>query len=104
SESYSEVFAYIESPVIRRQAVESAKRGARASMLGGTIGYQDIGGRRTRPELRRHDNRPPDKNSAGKHPHAAPTLEWVEAGGGEYSSPFPPPLLFLRLPPPVAVP
>src|SRR5262249_40877544 len=44
SESYSEVFAYIESPVIRRQAVESAKRGARASMLGGTIGYQDIGG------------------------------------------------------------
>ena len=40
SESYSEVFAYIESPVIRRQAVESAKRGARASMLGGTIGFR----------------------------------------------------------------
>src|SRR6202045_5264800 len=44
SESYKEVFEYIESPVIRRQAVESAKRGGRASMLGGTIGYQDIGG------------------------------------------------------------
>src|SRR5258707_634393 len=43
NESYNEVFTYIESPVIRRQAVESAKRGARASMLGGTIGYQDIG-------------------------------------------------------------
>src|SRR5262245_25516564 len=51
SESYNEVFTYIESPVIRRQAVESAKRGARASMLGGTIGYQDIGGRITRHEL-----------------------------------------------------
>ena len=38
SESYKEVFEYIENPVIRRQAVESAKRGGRASMLGGTIG------------------------------------------------------------------
>jgi len=52
SESYKEVFEYIENPVIRRQAVESAKRGGRASMLGGTIGYQDIGGRITRHELR----------------------------------------------------
>src|SRR6266540_6614320 len=51
NESHKEVFEYIESPVIRRQAVESAKRGARASMLGGTIGYQDIGGRITRHEL-----------------------------------------------------
>src|SRR5438876_12163604 len=57
SESYKEVFEYIENPVIRRQAVESAKRGGRASMLGGTIGYQDIGGRITRHELRRHDLR-----------------------------------------------
>src|SRR5438094_4458575 len=55
SESYREVFEYIENPVIRRQALESAKRGGRASMLGGTIGYQDIGGRITRHELRRHD-------------------------------------------------
>src|ERR1700716_2947575 len=49
SESYKDVFEYIESPVIRRQAVESAKRGGRASMLGGQIGYQDIGGGGTRP-------------------------------------------------------
>ena len=35
NESYNEVFTYIESPVIRRQALESAKRGARVSMLGG---------------------------------------------------------------------
>src|SRR5258708_19699897 len=44
NESYNEVFTYIESPVIRRQAVESAKRGARASMLAGTIAYHDIPG------------------------------------------------------------
>ena len=65
NESYNEVFTYIESPVIRRQAVESAKRGARASMLGGTIGYQDIGGRITRHELRRHDIRRHDKLGGG---------------------------------------
>src|SRR6201984_1056440 len=57
SESYKEVFGFIESPVIRRQAVEAAKRGGRASMLGGQIGYQDIGGRITRHELRKHDVR-----------------------------------------------
>src|SRR5262249_54718054 len=67
NEAYNEVFAYIESPVIRRQAVESAKRGARASMLGGTIGYQDIGGRITRHELRRHDIRRHDKAGGGDH-------------------------------------
>ena len=31
SESYKDVFEYIESPVIRREALESAKRGGRAS-------------------------------------------------------------------------
>src|SRR5216684_976136 len=61
SESYKDVFEFIESPVIRRQAVESAKRGGRASMLGGQIGYQDIGGRITRHELRRHDVRRHDQ-------------------------------------------
>src|SRR5215813_14124664 len=81
SESYNEVFAYIESPVIRRQAVESAKRGARASMLGGTIGYQDIGGRITRHELRRHDIRRHDKLGGGNHRDVAMTLEWMDAMG-----------------------
>ncbi len=53
SESYKDVFEYIESPVIRRQALESSKRGQRASMLGSTVGYQDISGRITR-----HDSAP----------------------------------------------
>src|SRR5215211_4776803 len=55
SESYKDVFQYIESPVIRHQALESSKRGQRASMLGGTVGYQDISGRITRHDLRRLD-------------------------------------------------
>ena len=95
SESYNEVFTYIESPVIRRQAVESAKRGARASMLGGTIGYQDIGGRITRHELRRHDIRRHDKVGAGNHRDVAMTLEWMDAMGVDYSCLFPTPMLFL---------
>src|SRR4029450_1244062 len=44
SESYKDVFEYIESPVLRRQAVESAKRGGRASMLGGSRGCLGNGG------------------------------------------------------------
>src|SRR5262249_60665617 len=59
SESYKEVFEYIENPVIRRQPVESAKPGGRASMLGGTIGYQDIGGALLYPPARRPPHPPP---------------------------------------------
>src|SRR5205085_7989656 len=69
SESYKDVFEYIESPVIRRQAMESAKRGGRASMLGGQIGYQDIGGRLTRPELRKNDTPRPEKLASAKQHH-----------------------------------
>src|SRR5262249_33980013 len=101
NESYNEVFAYIESPVIRRQAVESAKRGARASMLGGTIGYQDIGGRLTRHEVRRHDIRRHDKGGGGDQPDGAKTLAWMDAIGGGYFFPFPTPVAFLRPPPPL---
>src|ERR1700741_680865 len=48
SESYAEVFKYIESPVIRRTALESMGRGGRSSLLNSQVGYQDIGGRITR--------------------------------------------------------
>src|SRR3982751_6521243 len=55
SESYGEIFKYIESPVIRRQAIESSARGGRSSMLGSSVGYQDIGGRITRHWLRKQE-------------------------------------------------
>ena len=103
SESYKDVFEYIESPVIRRQAVESAKRGGRASMLGGQIGYQDIGGRITRHELRRHDIRRHDKLGATRHRDVGMTLEWMDAMGVDYSCLFPTPMLFLGLHPQVEV-
>src|SRR4029453_10885955 len=55
SESYKDVFQYIENPVTPPQALESPKRGQRPSMRGGTVGYQDISGRIPRHDLRRHD-------------------------------------------------
>ena len=103
SESYKDVFEYIESPVLRRQAVELAKRGGRASMLGGQIGYQDIGGRITRHELRRHDIRRHDKLGAAHHRDVGMTLEWMDAMGVDYSCLFPTPMLFLGLHPQVEV-
>jgi predicted TIM-barrel fold metal-dependent hydrolase len=89
--------------VIRRQAVESAKRGGRASMLGGQIGYQDIGGRIIRHELRRHDIRRHDKLGAPHHRDVGMTLEWMDAMGVDYSCLFPTPMLFLGLHPQVEV-
>src|SRR5260370_9342067 len=59
SESYKEVFEFIESPVIRRQAVESATRGGRASMPGGQIGFDDTGGAASRPDWPRASSPPP---------------------------------------------
>jgi hypothetical protein len=84
SESYREVFEFIESPVVRRQAVESAKRGGRSSMLGGQIGYQDIGGRITRHELRKHDIRRHDKLASEHHRDVRMTLEWMDAIGVDW--------------------
>ena len=48
NESYKEVFQYIDSPVIRREALIHTERGGRASMMNNQVGYQDTGGRITR--------------------------------------------------------
>ena len=98
SESYGEVFSYIESPVIRRQALESAKRGGRSSMLGGSVGYQDIGGRITRHWLRGKE-----KVEGGKHRDITTTLRWMDAMGVDYTCLFPTPMLFLGTHPQVEI-
>jgi predicted TIM-barrel fold metal-dependent hydrolase len=98
NESYKEVFSYIENPVIRRAAVESAKRGGRSSMLSSQVGYQDIGGRITRHELRRHQKVTPDR-----HRDITMTLEWMDAMGVDYTCLFPTPMLSLGLHPQVDV-
>ena len=98
SESYGEVFKYIENPVIRRQALESASRGGRSSMLGGSVGYQDIGGRITRHWLRKHE-----KTSGPEHRDVTTTLRWMDAMGVDYACLFPTPMLFLGTHPQVEI-
>ncbi len=99
SESYSEVFKYIESPVLRRQAIESSARGGRSSMLGGTVGYQDIGGRITRHWLRKLEK----VEDTSKHRDITTTLRWMDAMGVDYACLFPTPMLFLGTHPQVEI-
>ena len=98
SESYGEIFKYIENPVIRRQALESASRGGRSSMLGGSVGYQDIGGRITRHWLRKHE-----KTEGPQHRDVTTTLRWMDAMGVDYACLFPTPMLFLGTHPQVEI-
>src|SRR5438477_4473790 len=60
SESYKEVFQFIESPVIRREAILHINRGGRASSMNSQVGYQDTGGRITRSHLRKFEQTPGD--------------------------------------------
>ena len=98
SESYGEIFKYVENPVIRRQALESASRGGRSSMLGGSVGYQDIGGRITRHWLRKHE-----KTEGPQHRDVTTTLRWMDAMGVDYACLFPTPMLFLGTHPQVEI-
>ena len=94
NESYKEVFSYIDSPVIRRAAMESTKRGGRSSMMYGQVGYQDISGRITRHDLRKLEKTAPDT-----HRDIAMTRAWMDAMGVDYACLFPTPMLFLGLHP-----
>ena len=98
NESYKDVFSYIDSPVIRRAAMESTKRGGRSSMLNSQVGYQDLGGRITRHDLRRLEQTPPDT-----HRDIAMTKAWMDAMGVDYACLFPTPMLFLGLHPQVEI-
>src|SRR3954467_16209 len=40
NESYKEVYSYLESPVIKREAMESFSRGGRSAFLNSQVGYQ----------------------------------------------------------------
>src|SRR5947207_13733917 len=53
NESYKEVFQYIDSPVIRRDALLHLDRGGRASLMNNQVGYQATGRAISRASLRR---------------------------------------------------
>jgi hypothetical protein len=96
NEHYAEVFQYIESPVIRREAIEGASR--RTGMLNSQVGYQNTGGR-----IHRQKFRGKEKAKPGRHSDIMLTLDWMDAMGVDYTCLFPTPMLFLGLHPQVEV-
>jgi predicted TIM-barrel fold metal-dependent hydrolase len=98
NEHYKEVYGYIESPVVRREAMESISRGGRSGFLNSQVGYQGLSGRITRHNLRKHY-----KSAGSEHRDIAMTREWMDAMGVDYTCLFPTPMLFLGLHPQVEV-
>jgi uncharacterized protein len=94
NESHKEVFEYIDSPVIRRSAMDSLSRGGRSAMFNSQVGYQDLDGRITRSGLRKLEKTPPDT-----HRDIVMTKRWMDAMGVDYACLFPTPMLFLGLHP-----
>src|SRR5436190_15070360 len=62
NEHYKEVYSYIESPVIKMEAVESIARGGRSAFLNSQVGYQGLSGRITRHNLRKQYKPSGDKH------------------------------------------
>jgi predicted TIM-barrel fold metal-dependent hydrolase len=98
NEHYKEVYGYIESPVMRHEALESINRGGRSAFLNSQVGYQGLSGRITRHNLRKHY-----KAGEQEHRDIAITREWMDAMGVDYACLFPTPMLFLGLHPQVEV-
>jgi predicted TIM-barrel fold metal-dependent hydrolase len=94
NESHKDVFGYIDSPVIRRSALDSLSRGGRSAMFNSQVGYQDLDGRITRSSLRKLE-----KTSGDTHRDIVMTKRWMDAMGVDYACLFPTPMLFLGLHP-----
>ena len=96
NEHYTEVFDYIESPVIRAELKEGA--GRRTGILNSQVGYQNTGGRIHRAKFRGKEKAKP-----GKHSDITLTLDWMDAMGVDYCCMFPTPMLFLGLHPQIEI-
>jgi predicted TIM-barrel fold metal-dependent hydrolase len=98
NESHRDIFEYIDSPVIRRAAMDSMGRAGRSAMLNSQVGYQDLDGRITRAQLRKLE-----KTSGETHRDIITTKRWMDAMGVDYACLFPTPMLFLGLHPQVEI-
>ena len=94
NENYREVYSYLESPVIKMDAMESINRGGRSAFLNSQVGYQGLSGRITRHNLRKKY-----KGEVQDHRDITMTKEWMDAMGVDYACLFPTPMLFLGLHP-----
>jgi len=98
NENYREVYSYLESPVIKMDAMESINRGGRSAFLNSQVGYQGLSGRITRHNLRKKY-----KGEVQDHRDITMTKEWMDAMGVDYACLFPTPMLFLGLHPQIEV-
>jgi predicted TIM-barrel fold metal-dependent hydrolase len=96
SESYAEVFTYVENPVLRRDLMESGGRST--GVLNTQVGYQNLSGRIVRQKGRRIE-----KYKPAAHKDIAMTLGWMDSMGVDYACLFPTPMLFLGLHPQIEV-
>src|SRR5260370_5819100 len=62
NEHYREVYSYLESPVIKMEAMESIARGGRSALLDSQVGYQGLSGPMPPHNLRKHDQPSGDKH------------------------------------------
>ncbi|HMN52307.1 MAG TPA: hypothetical protein PKB01_09650 [Xanthobacteraceae bacterium] len=92
NENYPEVFEYIESPVMRREALNGG--GVANGFLNTQVGAQNLSGRITR-----HKGRKIEKPRLSKHRDIGMTLDWMDAMGVDYACLFPTPMLFLSVHP-----
>ena len=99
NEHYTEVFEYIESPVIRREAMDrAAPRPHRHAQLARSA-IRTLGGRIHRSKFRGMEKgRRPASTATSRM-----TLDWMDAMGVDYSCLFPTPMLFLGLHPQVEI-
>ena len=98
NESYQEVFSYLESPVMKMEAMDALGRGGRSGFLNAQVGSQGLAGRITRHKLRKNQ-----KVETKHHRDIDLTVEWMDAMGVDYACLFPTPMLFLGLHPQVEV-
>lgn len=98
-ESFSEILEYMDDPVLQQLAMSASQTGMRGTgLLGGGVGYQDMGGRVTRYPLRKME-----KAEGDKHRDITLTKRWMDAMGVDVAVMFPSPMLQLGLHPQIEV-
>lgn len=99
-ESFNEILEYMDDPVLQQLAMSASQTGMRGTgLLGGGVGYQDMGGRVTRYPLRKMEK----TDGADKHRDITLTKRWMDAMGVDVAVMFPSPMLQLGLHPQVEV-
>jgi uncharacterized protein len=99
SDSWAEIFEYVEDPVARQRLGAARGRGGRTAIVPVPIGDQDVAGRITRSQERLQER----VEVENVHKDVILTKRYMESMGIDYSIVFPTPMLNLSLHPQVEV-